>query len=57
MTTDSKINNLQPGESVIISEGSGIIVTAERSTKNKRIIRFVRTFPCGSFEVFKTINL
>jgi hypothetical protein len=53
MTTDSKINSLQPGQAVVISKNEVAECSAERSTDGKTI-RFVRTFPNGSWVVFHT---
>mgnify|MGYP000915410897 CR=1 FL=1 len=47
--------NIKPGQSIKISEHNGIVCTVERSGDG-RTIRYVRTFPCGSFEVFKTVR-
>jgi hypothetical protein len=45
------IENLKPGDSIKISECNGIECTAERSGDGK-VLRFVRHFQNGSFEVF-----
>ena len=50
---DGKINQLEPGYSVIISECNGIQCVAERSGDGKRL-RFVRVSDRG-FEVFKDV--
>lgn len=47
--------NLKPGQSIKVSEYNGIVVTAERSGKGD-VIRYVRTFADGSWEVFKTVR-
>jgi len=56
MTTDLKINSLQPGQSVVISKNGFAECSAERSTDGK-IIRFIRTFPNGSWVVFHTSKI
>lgn len=53
---DQKIDSLKIGGSVLISEGNGIKVTAERSAGDGKKLRFVRTFTDGSFTVFRTTN-
>lgn len=53
MTAELKINSLQPGQSVVISKNEIAECSAERSTDGK-VIRFVRTFPNGSWNVFHT---
>lgn len=45
--------NIKPGQSIKISEFNGIVCTMERSGKGD-VIRYVRTFADGSWEVFKT---
>ena len=48
---------MRNGESKQISMGNdGSYVTVERSTDGK-VIRYVRTFGDGSWEVFKTVNV
>ena len=48
---------MNKGESKTISKGTnGSYVTVERSTDGK-VIRYVRTFGDGSWEVFKTVNV
>jgi cell envelope opacity-associated protein A len=47
--------NLKPGQSIKISESNGVVCTMERSG-NGEVIRYVRTFADGSWEVFKTIR-
>ena len=49
---DTKVNNLQNGGSFTISTASNIICSVERSG-NGKTLRFVRTFPNGSFEVYQ----
>ncbi len=53
MTTELKINSLQPGQSVVISKNEIAECLAERSTDGK-VIRFVRTCPNGSWNIFHT---
>ena len=48
--------SIKPGQSVKISESNGIVCTMERSGKGD-VIRYVRTFADGSWEVFKTANV
>lgn len=55
LTLNEKINGLQKGQMLIISQGNGITCHVERSTKN-RTLRYVRTYANGSFEVYKTVN-
>jgi hypothetical protein len=52
MDLESKISSLSPGQSVLMSELNDIICTAERSGDGQTL-RFVRTYPDGSFEVYK----
>lgn len=52
-TLDEKISSLKVGQSVRISTCNGITVTVERSS-HENILRFVRTYPNGSWSVFKT---
>jgi|DEB3_MinimDraft_2_1074329.scaffolds.fasta_scaffold15560_2 hypothetical protein len=48
---------MRKGESKMVSKGTnGSYVTVERSTDGK-VIRYVRTFGDGSWEVFKTVNV
>ena len=47
--------NIKPGQSIKISEFNGIVCTMERSGKGD-VIRYVRTFADGSWEVFKTVR-
>lgn len=49
------IESLKPGESTLISKCNRIECYAERSGDGKTL-RFVRTFPNGSFEVFRKVN-
>lgn len=51
-TVDSKIQALEPGGSVVISQSNGITVTAER-TGNGKLVKFVRS-TANSSEVFHT---
>ena len=46
---------LKPGQSIKISECNGIVCSMERSG-NGELIRYVRTFADGSWEVFKTVR-
>jgi hypothetical protein len=55
LTTDQKINNLKAGEEIIISSANGITCHAER-TGNGKLIKYVRTFADGSFEVYNTVR-
>ncbi len=48
---DKTINNLRPGQSVILTKANGITVSVERSG-NGKVIRFVRSTKIG-FEIFK----
>ena len=49
---DAKINKLNPGGFFLISKNEYAECIVERSGDGKTL-RFVRTFPDGSFEVFK----
>lgn len=49
------INNLKPGQSIETSSFNNIVCSCERSGDGKTL-RFVRTFPNGSFEVFRKVN-
>jgi len=53
-TTDSKISNLKPGQSVVISSNGTTTVTAER-TANGKTIKFVRSTG-DKWEVFHTVR-
>ena len=52
MTADQKISALKPGQSVTISSGNGITVSAERSG-NGKLLRIVRS-DSGGFSVIKS---
>ena len=57
---DARINNLNPGQSIEISNYNGIRVTCERSG-NGKLVRFVRFTPndwCkdGAWQVIRTRN-
>ena len=54
-TLDSKINNLKPGQELQLSESNGIKCHVER-TGNGKLLKYVRTFADGSFEVFNTVR-
>jgi len=56
MTTELKIDSLQPGQSAVISKNEIAECSAERSADGKTI-RFVRTFPNGSWVVFHTSKI
>jgi hypothetical protein len=56
MNTDLKIDSLQPGQSVVISKNEIAECSAERSADGK-VIRFVRTYPNGSWNVFHTSKI
>jgi hypothetical protein len=56
MTTELKINSLQPGQSVVISKNEIAECSAERSTDGK-VIRFVRTHLNGSWSVYHTSKI
>lgn len=45
--------NLSPGQSILLTKTQSARVDVERSGDGKTI-RYVRTFPNGSWEVFKT---
>ena len=49
---DKKISNLKSGDSFMISKNEIAECSVERSGDGKRL-RFVRTFPNGSFVVFQ----
>ena len=51
---DQKINTMQPGQQIIISECNGIKVIAER-TGDGKTLRFIRETQSG-FTVFKTTS-
>lgn len=52
----ARIDSLQPGKEILISKRGGITCTAERSPDGK-VMRFVRTFPNGNFEVYNSQKL
>lgn len=56
ITLDDRIADLKPSESIVIGYGFGIICTAERSSKGNTI-KFVRTYPNGSWKVYKTSKI
>jgi hypothetical protein len=49
---DHKINNLKSGDFFVLSSFSDIVCSVERSGDGKTL-RFLRTFPDGSFKVFQ----
>jgi len=49
------IESLKPSYSAIISQCNNIVCSVERSG-NGKTIRYVRTYPNGKIEVFKTCN-
>lgn len=50
---DEKLNALRNGGTLIVSKCNSITVTAEKSGKGD-VVRFVRTYANGSWEVFRT---
>ena len=52
---DQRIDSLERGQSIILSYFNEITCTVERSG-NGKILRFVRTFADGSFEVFRKVD-
>lgn len=51
---DLEINNLLPGQSMIVSSYNKIFCSVER-TGDGKTLRFIRTFENGSYEVYRTV--
>ena len=53
LTVQQKIDALKPGEQVVLTKTDAATCLAERSTCGTKI-RFIREYPCSSWETIKT---